>query len=155
MGNLGPGAETDIPYATMRKLQLDPKKGQIIGQGFEKLLKERFSYLLDMIDDLDKDEKVITKHNKPIGNFPMFVAKKNEEGNKADIRISKGERYIEFTMDTNKLSQESLNIDITDHNYTGGYTEEVILESVQQSLEVLDKMEEQGEVSFDRCVNCD
>lgn len=58
-------------------------------------------------------------------------------------------------MDTNKLSQEGLNINITDHNYTQGYDEEIILESVQQSLEVLDNLEESGEVSFDTCLNCD
>lgn len=92
MGNLEPSAITDIPYTTMNKLKLDPKKGQIIGQGFEKLLKGRFSYLLDMIDGLNKEEKVMTKYNKAVGNFPMFVAKKNEGGDKADVRISKGDK---------------------------------------------------------------
>lgn len=136
-------------------INMSQEEAKALGTNISKILKGKFHYVLDMANDLKKDEKLITKYNKPIGGFPLLVAKKDEETDKIDIRITKGSRFIEFTSDTNKLSQEDLNIEIKDHNYTYGYDTKVISESIEQSLVQLDKFEEDGTVRFEVCLDCD
>jgi hypothetical protein len=136
-------------------MNMTPEEAKNLGTGISNILKGKFHYILDMANDLKKGEKLITKYNKPIGGFPMLVAKKDENTERVDLRITKGSRFIEFSSDTNELSQEDLNIEIKDHNYTYGYDTKVISESIEQSLVQLDKFEEDGTVRFEICLDCD